>query len=325
MCAKMLELTLDKGVTGPPAGVIVEPLQASAGMIPCPKRYLERVREICDQHEVPLIFDEIQTYLRIGTYFAAQYYGVTPDIIGLGKAIGGGLPLGATLIRDGLVGFEPDAEELHTFAANTLSIVGAIKLIEIVQRDKLLDHANRMGSYFRQALADLQQDYPEIGDIRQVGLHIGVEMVADPQTKRPLDAATRQIRDVAIAAQRNLRPGRRPQEPPEDQASADHSERRGRRGPNGLGRDIARGTAEMIALNLLDKVALVTGKVPGASAPRSAGPWRRKRSSRATDIADADSQQRADGLIEDILWPGPRGDRHGGRRTLVDRTVPSGG
>ena len=102
MCAKMLELTLDKGVSGPPAGVIVEPLQASAGMIPCPKRYLERVREICDQREVPLIFDEIQTYLRIGTYFAAQYYGVTPDIIALGKAIGGGLPLGATLIRDGL-------------------------------------------------------------------------------------------------------------------------------------------------------------------------------------------------------------------------------
>ena len=198
MCAKMLELTLDKGVTGPPAGVIVEPLQASAGMIPCPKRYLERVREICDQRDLPLIFDEIQTYLRIGAYFAAQHYGVTPDIIGLGKAIGGGLPLGATLIRDGLAGFDPDAEELHTFAANTLSIVGAIKLIEIVQRDKLLDHTNRMGSYFRKALTGLQKDYPEIGDIRQVGLHIGIELVADPQTKRPLDRPTRQIRDVAM-------------------------------------------------------------------------------------------------------------------------------
>ena len=113
--------------------MIIEPLQAGAGMIPCPKRYLQRVREICDKQEVPLIFDEIQTYIRIGTFFAAQYYDVVPDIIALGKALGGGLPLGATLIRDGLAGFEPDAEELHTFASNTLSMVGAVKLIEIVQ------------------------------------------------------------------------------------------------------------------------------------------------------------------------------------------------
>ncbi len=199
MCAKMLELTLDKGVNGPPAGVIVEPLQASAGMIPCPKRYLQRVRDICDKHETPLIFDEIQTYIRIGAFFAAQHYDVTPDVIALGKAIGGGLPLGATLIRDGLAGFEPDSEELHTFAANTLSMVGAIKLIEIVQRDRLLEHANEMGARLRRGLVDLQKEFPEIGDIRQVGLHVGIEMVTDPQSKKPLDQETRKIRDAAMA------------------------------------------------------------------------------------------------------------------------------
>lgn len=199
MCARMLELTLERGVNGPAAGVIVEPLQASAGMIPCPKRYLQRVREICDQHQVPLIFDEIQTYIRIGAFFAAQHYAVTPDIIALGKAVGGGLPLGATLIRDGLAGFEPDAEELHTFAANTLSMVGAIRLIEIVQRDRLLEHAKSMGEYLRQGLAGLQRDFPEIGDIRQVGLHVGVELVKDPETKESLNEQTRLIRDAAMA------------------------------------------------------------------------------------------------------------------------------
>lgn len=199
MCATMLELTLEKGVNGPAAGVIVEPLQASAGMIPCPKRYLQRVREICDKHETPLIFDEIQTYIRIGEFFAAQHYDVTPDVIAVGKAVGGGLPLGATLIRDGLAGFEPDAEELHTFAANTLSIVGAITLIEIVQRDRLLEHANRMGDHLRRGLVDLQREFPEIGDIRQVGLHVGIEIVADPQSKKPLNQETRKIRDAAMA------------------------------------------------------------------------------------------------------------------------------
>ncbi len=198
MCAQMLELTLEKGVNGPPAGVVVEPLQASAGMIPCPRRYLQRVREICDAHRVPLVFDEIQTYIRIGSFFAAQHYGVTPDAIALGKALGGGLPLGATLVRDGLVGFEPDAEELHTFAANTLSIVGAIKLIEIVRRDNLLEQANRMGDYLRRGLVRLQQEFPEIGDIRQVGLHVGIEMVNDPIIKKPLNEESRQIRDAAM-------------------------------------------------------------------------------------------------------------------------------
>ncbi len=146
-----------------------------------------------------MIFDEIQTYIRIGTFFAAQYYDVVPDIIALGKAVGGGLPLGATLIRDGLAGFEPDAEELHTFANNTLSMVGAIRLIEIVQRDRLLEHATHMGEYLRKGLVELQKDYPEIGDIRQVGLHIGVELVQDPEDKRPLNGEASQVRDAAMA------------------------------------------------------------------------------------------------------------------------------
>ncbi len=198
MCARMLELTLEKGVNGPAAGVIVEPLQASGGMIPLPKRYLQRLRKICDDFEVPLIFDEIQTYMRIGKFTAAEYFGVEPDMMALGKALGGGLPLGATLIRDGLEGFGPDTEELHTFASNNLAIVGAIKLIEIVERDHLLEHTVKMGEYFRQGLLKLQQQYPEIADIRQVGLHIGVEFAGNDAQRTPLNAETRQIRDEGM-------------------------------------------------------------------------------------------------------------------------------
>ena len=198
VCAKMLELTLEKGVNGPAAGVLVEPLQASAGMIPCPKRYLQKVREICDKFEVLLIFDEVQTYIRIGKFTAAEYYDVCPDLIGFGKAIGGGLPLGVTAIRDGLEGLRSDGEELHTFAANSLSLVGAAKLIEIVQRDNLLEHTVQMGEYLAKGLKVLQQQFPEIGDIRQVGLHIGIELVKDPQSKAPLNAQTKQLRDEAM-------------------------------------------------------------------------------------------------------------------------------
>lgn len=198
-CAQMLELTLRKGVSGPPAGVIIEPLQASGGMIPCPRRYVVRVREICDSQEVPLIFDEIQTYIRIGNFFAAEHYGVVPDMIALGKAVGGGLPLGVTLVADHLKGFEPDGEELHTFASNTLSLVAAAKLIDIVRRDDLLGNASRIGARLRSGLVELQKKFPEIGDIRQQGLHVGVELVEDPETKTPLNDGTRKIRDEAMS------------------------------------------------------------------------------------------------------------------------------
>ncbi len=198
MCARMLELTLAKGVNGPAAGVIVEPLQGSGGMIPLPKRYLQRVREICDEFETPLIFDEIQTYMRVGKFTAAEYYGVEPDMIALGKALGGGLPLGATVISDGLEGFGPDTEELHTFAANTLAIVGATKMIEIVERDRILDHTVSVGAYLKQGLLRLQQQFPEVADVRQLGLHIGVEFAATDTARTPLVAETRRVRDEAM-------------------------------------------------------------------------------------------------------------------------------
>lgn len=197
-CAEMLRTTMERGVNGPVAGVIVEPLQASGGQIPARREYLQRVREICDEFGALLIFDEIQTYCRIGRWFAAAHYGVEPDVIVLGKGLGGGLPLAAIIVRDGLVGFEPDAEELHTFASPTLSFVTAAKQIEVIMRDRLLENACNQGAYIASRLAELQADFPEIGDIRQVGLHIGVEFVRDPEGREPLEEETVRLRDEGI-------------------------------------------------------------------------------------------------------------------------------
>lgn len=198
MCAKMLDLTLEKGVNGPPAGVIIEPIQASAGQIPCPQAYLERVREICDKFETLLIFDEIQTFARVGRWFAADYYSVTPDIIVLGKALGGGLPIAAIIIKDGLEGFGPDSEELHTFANSSLAQVTALKQLEVIERDRLLENATVMGEYICSKIESFQKEFPQIGDIRGVGLHIGVEFVADPVSKSPLEEKTVEIRSEAM-------------------------------------------------------------------------------------------------------------------------------
>ncbi len=196
-CAHMLRLTLERGIAGNAAGVIVEPIQASGGQIILPADYLQAVRRVCDEFGVPLIFDEIQTYGRIGRMFAAEYHGVTPDIIVFGKGFGAGLPLAGVIVSDRLEGFRPDAEELHTFANSSVAQVAAAKLIELLEAG-LLAHTARMGEYFRAGLIALQRDFPEIGDIRVAGLHIGVEFVRDPVSKAPLDAETKAIRNAGM-------------------------------------------------------------------------------------------------------------------------------
>lgn len=182
MCLKILRLTIERGVNGPPAGIIMEPLQASGGQIIFPKEYHRGVREICDEYGIPLIWDEIQTYCRIGSWFASGYYGTDPDMICLGKGLGGGYPIAATMVSDDLEGFSPDTEELHTFANNTVSQVAALKQIEMLENG-ILENCNVMGDYLGSELKKMQKEFPRIGDVRQAGLHIGVEFVKDPDTR----------------------------------------------------------------------------------------------------------------------------------------------
>lgn len=197
MCAKILRLTLERGIAGNASGVIVEPIQASAGQIILPKEYLEEIRKICDEFQVPLVYDEIQTYCRIGEFFAGDYFGVNPDIIVLGKGFGAGLPVAAIIISDKLEGFSPDTEELHTFANTSVGQVCAAKQIELMEAG-VLENCRKMGSFLYKHLRELQKKYPEMGDIRQAGLHIGIEFVKDPATKEPLEKETVAIRDAGL-------------------------------------------------------------------------------------------------------------------------------
>jgi 4-aminobutyrate aminotransferase-like enzyme len=197
-CAKMLRLTLEKGVAGNAAGVILEPVQASGGQIVAPREYLQEVRRICTEFKVPLIYDEIQTYGRIGRFFASDHFGVAPDIIVLGKGLGAGLPLAAIVVSEKLTGFEPDTEELHTFANNSAAQVAAAKQIELLEGG-VLANTREMGGHLAKGLATLAKEFVEIGDIRQLGLHIGVELVKDRESRQPLLEEGKRVRDEGIA------------------------------------------------------------------------------------------------------------------------------
>ena len=183
------------------AAIIVEPIGHTGGIIDPPDEYLPLLREICNKHNVLLIFDEIINGAgRTGQLFASQTFNVTPDILCLGKGISGGYaPLSAVLCRQhvadafwGDPAVNPGFVEGHTFEGNPIAaMAGLATLDEIIERD-LCGNARRMGERLRAGLEGLRR-HGIIGDIRGKGLFIGVELVADPATKRQLNPPLGQL------------------------------------------------------------------------------------------------------------------------------------
>jgi 4-aminobutyrate aminotransferase/(S)-3-amino-2-methylpropionate transaminase len=197
-CAAQLRDTIRRGVDGPVAAILLEPVQGNGGQIPFPAPFVQEVRRICDEFGILLIFDEIQTgFGRTGRMFAAELLGVTPDILVLSKSLGGGFPIAAVVADDRLKQFEPTGEDVYTFGSNPVAQAAALKVIEILERDRIPEHATRMGAIFTRGLLELQKQYPQIGDVRGPGLFIGIEMVKDPETKEPAPVEAKQIVEEA--------------------------------------------------------------------------------------------------------------------------------
>jgi len=129
-CLEAIEMQIKYGSTGPVCAMVMEPLQASGGQVIFSKNYLAGVKNICTKHGIILIWDCIQTaFGRIGEWSAANYYGITPDIMVLGKSMGSGYPINAVVISDDIKGVEMNGIDLHTFGNNQVSQVAALKQI----------------------------------------------------------------------------------------------------------------------------------------------------------------------------------------------------
>ena len=181
-----LEMQIKYGSTGPVCAMIMEPLQGSGGQLIFSKKYLQGVRDICNKYNIILIWDCIQTaFGRMGTWSASEYYGVTPDIMTVSKCIAAGLPLSAVVVSDDIEGMKMNGMDLHTYGNNQLSQVVALKQMEIIKRDNILDNVKKVGSHLKEELEKMQKEYPVMGDVRALGFHIGIEFVKDPATKEP--------------------------------------------------------------------------------------------------------------------------------------------
>ncbi|PHP65683.1 aspartate aminotransferase family protein [Zhengella mangrovi] len=171
---------------------IMEPIGgASTGALVAPDSYYARIREICDEFGILLIYDEVMTGAgRTGRFLAAEHWGITPDIVALSKGFAAGYaPLGAMVARNDIVEAILDAGGfLHgfTYAGNPLACAAGLAVLEEIEREGLVANAARMGEVLKQRLEGLMRRYPMIGDVRGKGLMTAFELVSDRETMAPL-------------------------------------------------------------------------------------------------------------------------------------------
>ncbi len=166
------------------AAFLVEPVQGEGGYYPAPPRFLRALREIADEHGIMLVFDEVQTgFGRTANWFAADHYGINPDILVMGKGIANGLPLSAYGAAAEVIDQWPVGAHGTTFGANPVACAAASAVIDAME--PLLPHARELSKRAFERFEEAQVRHRTIGDVRGLGLMIGVELVADPDERTP--------------------------------------------------------------------------------------------------------------------------------------------
>ncbi|MBP9532766.1 MAG: aspartate aminotransferase family protein, partial [Syntrophaceae bacterium] len=171
---------LEAAISPRTCGIMLEPIQGEGGVIIPDDGYLANVREICNRHKILMIVDEVQTGIgRTGKLFAYEYSGVKPDIMTLAKALGNGFPVGAMLATDEAARAFSPGNHASTFGGNLLAMAAVKATLETLINDGVLDHCQRMGSYFLARLQDLKARHALISEVRGRGLMLACSLTID--------------------------------------------------------------------------------------------------------------------------------------------------
>jgi adenosylmethionine-8-amino-7-oxononanoate aminotransferase len=191
-CATFLEKVVKQEGPECVAGFMAETIVgATTGATTPPKEYFPIIREICDRYDLKYIADEVMVGVgRTGRWFAIEHWNVTPDVIATAKGLSGGYtPLGAVITRNSIVeefmNRKANIVGGHTFGANPISCAVGLAVLQYIREHKLIEKCSEIGAYLKKRMSELQEDYPIIGDVRGMGLMIGLEFVKDMNTKEP--------------------------------------------------------------------------------------------------------------------------------------------
>jgi 4-aminobutyrate aminotransferase len=171
------------------AAFLIEPMQGEGGYYPAPQRYLRRLREITEEHGILLVYDEVQTgFGRTGKWFASEHYGFEPDVMVLGKAIANGLPLSAVAARDDILSQWPAGSHGTTFGGNPVACAAAAATVDVLAG--LIPGVPARSEHAFKRFREMQAKHPTIGDVRGLGLMIGIELVKPGGNEPDPDAYT---------------------------------------------------------------------------------------------------------------------------------------
>jgi 4-aminobutyrate aminotransferase len=202
-CAKAIEDTLLKTIlpANEVAGIVLEPVQGEGGYVVPPQKFIDELRRIAMKHRIPLIFDEVQSGMgRTGKMWAADHFAAEPDILTAAKGIASGMPLGAMIARTELMTWPPGSHA-STFGGNPVAVEASLATIQLLE-EELVENAARVGAYMRDRMREWPERFPMVGEVRGLGLMIGIELVRDKATKER--ASSERDRIVNMAFERGL-------------------------------------------------------------------------------------------------------------------------
>ena len=194
-CVEAIETELFRTALPPQdcAAIFVEPVQGEGGYLIPPRKFFDGLRRLADAYGILLVFDEVQSGMgRTGKMFACEHFGAVPDIIAIAKGIASGLPLSATVARAELMTWQQGAHA-STFGGNPVAVAAALATIELLEQE-LMENAAVVGAHLLGRLRDLPQRFPNVGDVRGLGLMVGIELVKDQKTKERAP----QLRDQVV-------------------------------------------------------------------------------------------------------------------------------
>ncbi|HXA14234.1 MAG TPA: acetylornithine/succinylornithine family transaminase [Opitutaceae bacterium] len=169
-------------IDGQTAAIFVETIQGESGVNPCTTEFLLGLRRLCDQHNLLLLVDEVQCGIgRTGKFYAFEYAGIAPDAIGMAKGLGGGFPIGAIWVRENAAELFQPGSHGTTFGGTPLACAAALAVLDVIEREKLLEHVSQASGPWIAALEKLAVDFPtHIKAVRGRGFLVGVQLAAEP-------------------------------------------------------------------------------------------------------------------------------------------------